>query len=758
MNNCPNCNSQYEIGDEVCRICGSILPVTTAIIPAGKILQTRYEIQELVHSGGMGYVYLATDKRLYDRLCIIKQIKEPIKSATHRKKLEEEALRMSKLNHPNVAMILDHFIDGGYYFLVVERIYGKTLSEVFKEHHGRLTEKEVLGWAIAICDVVSYLHKEGVVHRDISPDNIMLTNEGSIKFIDFGTLRELRYIVPGGTAGMGKYGYTPPEQWQGKPEFRSDIFALGATIYYLLSGFLPLSKKYLTTQTPQKDDFNPSFAPIRTKNPKISKQLEDILQKALQLDVNDRYSSVAEFGDALKKLQGTRTKVVSAASITHDAASIPGDKLITKSGNFWGGVALLAIGSINGGLAMIAAMVMKEDYWTIPLIMALLVVPFIIPGIFLLRRGIDSVRKAIPDGHISNLWWLLPTILGFIGGIISFMKKKDINQRKAMNMLTLGILLMFIWPLLITGVNALRNEPLPAAIEIDSSPIAFIDLKPALLEAGFQSRTVSNTGGQSLTGDLTSDKNWLKVDPQKIDIPSSGKQAIKIWIDTTGLTNNFSDTGLISIKTINDEKQITVHMTTASVNTDGVVFEDDFSDSKSGWFTGSADWGELAYENGEYSVSIKKPHFYGFGTPSSSIGEQEDFTVEVDVRRLSSGNDDVAGITFRIKQEEPGKYSHYVFWVSSIFGTYAVQKHIKGEWAPDIKSFTPSNYINRGANTNRLKVVCKGSQIEVYANGYKLTTVTDTSFANGYIGLAASTFTSANAHYHFDNIKLYTAE
>ena len=72
MNNCPNCNSQYEIGDEVCRICGSILPVTTAIIPAGKILQTRYEIQELVHSGGMGYVYLATDKRLYDRLCIIK--------------------------------------------------------------------------------------------------------------------------------------------------------------------------------------------------------------------------------------------------------------------------------------------------------------------------------------------------------------------------------------------------------------------------------------------------------------------------------------------------------------------------------------------------------------------------------------------------------------------------------------------------------------------------------------------------------------
>jgi serine/threonine-protein kinase len=315
MNNCPNCSNPYQTGEEVCRTCGFILPVTTAIISAGEVLQTRYEIQELIHSGGMGYVYLATDKRLYDRICIVKQVKEPIKSDDHRKKLEEEALRMSKLNHPNVAMILDHFIDGGYYFLVVERIYGKTLSEVFKERRGHLTENEVVTWAISICDVVSYLHKEGIVHRDISPDNIMLTGEGSIKFIDFGTLRELGYIVAGGTAGMGKYGYTPPEQWQGRPEFRSDIFALGATIYYLLTGFLPLSREYLTRQRPQKDDFNPSFPPIRTRNPNVSPQLEAALQKALRLDINDRYSSVEEFGEALKNLGQVEVKKMPALSL-----------------------------------------------------------------------------------------------------------------------------------------------------------------------------------------------------------------------------------------------------------------------------------------------------------------------------------------------------------------------------------------------------------------------------------------------------------
>ncbi len=134
---------------------------------------------------------------------------------------------------------------------------------------------------------------------------------------------------------------------------------------------------------------------------------------------------------------------------------------------------------------------------------------------------------------------------------------------------------------------------------------------------------------------------------------------------------------------------------------------------------------------------------------------QEDFTVEVDARKLSQGTDDAAGIVFR-DQIEQGKWSFYVFWLDSNSGTYAIQKNIKDVWAPDLKDFTPSSYINGGTNTNRLKVICKGSQITVYANGYKLTTVTDTLLTSGYIGLAAETLTSPNAHYHFDNFKLYT--
>src|SRR4030043_452394 len=160
---CPNCGKTYQLGDEVCRFCGYVFPFSTIELSRGTVLHGRYEVQELIHTGGVGYVYLARDKTLFDRPCIVKQIREPIKSEDHRRKLEEEALRMARLNNPNIAMILDHFIENGRYFLICERIRGKTLLEVFKERQSLMKEEEVVKWAIGICDVIAYIHKEGVI-------------------------------------------------------------------------------------------------------------------------------------------------------------------------------------------------------------------------------------------------------------------------------------------------------------------------------------------------------------------------------------------------------------------------------------------------------------------------------------------------------------------------------------------------------------------------------------------------------------------
>ena len=314
--NCPNCGKPYQKDDAVCENCGQVFQFSTSLASTGAILHNRYEIVKLIHTGGMGYVYLAKDRTLFDRSCIVKQVKERIQSDEHQKKLEEEALRMSRLNHPEIAMIFDHFVEDRYYYVVMEYITGDTLSEVYKKRQGRLSERQVVNWAISICDVLGYLHAQGILHRDISPDNIMLTEEGTIKFIDFGTLREARYIAAGNTAGMGKYGYTAPEQWEGRPTPQSDIFALGATLYYLLTGFLPISKSYKSGKGPQKEDQNPHFPPIRSQDPDISARLEAVLIKALQTKAERRYDSAKEMADDLKKLSQEETKQPSVSPKT----------------------------------------------------------------------------------------------------------------------------------------------------------------------------------------------------------------------------------------------------------------------------------------------------------------------------------------------------------------------------------------------------------------------------------------------------------
>jgi serine/threonine protein kinase len=300
---CPRCNRTYRTGEISCPNCGYSFSSHGEILHSGDVLLNRYQIEKLIYTGSMSYVYVAKDRNLFDRTCVIKQVREPIDSEARYQLLQEEAQRMSSLNHPRIAIIFDHFVENNYYFIVVEYIPGKTLNGVYKQRRGVLREDEVVGWAVAMCEVLVYLHSLEVIHRDISPDNIMLTDDGEIKFIDFGTIREVKSVSRGGTAGMGKFGFTPPEQWQGKPVPQSDLFAMGATIYQLLTGYLPLSQSYVLSGTPQKDDYFPQFPPIRERNPNLSAGLEKILARSLQLEVSQRYADAKEMLGELIALQ-----------------------------------------------------------------------------------------------------------------------------------------------------------------------------------------------------------------------------------------------------------------------------------------------------------------------------------------------------------------------------------------------------------------------------------------------------------------------
>ena len=744
MPDCPNCRKPYQSGDEVCRYCGFILPFSTAVLTPGKLIRQRYEIQGLAHSGGMGYVYLAKDKNLYDRLCVVKQVKEPVKSDTDRKRLEEEALRMSKLSHSNAAMVLDQFVEGGYYFLVVQHISGKTLGQVLEDRRGPLAEEEVVNWAISMCDVVSYLHSKGVIHRDISPENIMLTDEGGIMFIDFGTMRELRQITSEKTAGIGKFGFTPPEQWQGRPVAQSDTFAIGATVYYLLTEYLPLSAEYQRGQKPQPADFRPSFPPIRQRNPDVSPGLEGVLEKGLQLDVNSRYQSAQELGQALRKAQAQpaapaqrRERVGHGPRLSVDISRVHFGSVISGSRPS----TTFVIRNTGGGVLM--GKITASEPWI-------------------------EVSSTIVDGMDCQATgqWILVTVdgtrlpLNFHGsGHIDIETNGGREQIEVTVTTVLGKKPRRKWLVIVGGVVGAfalfmvmsaecPSQTLVAVLDVDRTSIDFGDLEPG--SGRFYHRlTVTNTGGGTLTGKVTTIEDWLEASPAEIEV-TDDEQKIKVLVDTTGLPYGFEDTGYMNVETTGGDVEVSVILTLAEGT---LICEDDFSDTTSGWDVGSDEDYEMKYENGRYRVAIEKAGwmFRGFNT---EIGELDDFVLQVDAKSTtSSAKDSGYGVVFRLEDLD----NFYYFKVCSGLRNYGVHKQVNDEWST-LRKWTYSDYIREGTSSNRLKVVCQGAQIWVFVNGHHLATVTDSSFSEGYIGLAVEANTLPKGEAVFDNVKIYVPD
>jgi len=297
-------------------------------------------------------------------------------------------------------------------------------------------------------------------------------------------------------------------------------------------------------------------------------------------------------------------------------------------------------------------------------------------------------------------------------------------------------------------VKACPSSP-PPVLNVVPPYIYFLYLEPGILD-GSESLTVRNTGGQKLTGTLITDKNWLRVSPTKIEVDKDAKQDIRVMVSTSDLKYKFSETGYITLITNGGEKQIPIYLTITSV-----IFEDDFSDSMSGWPVNSQAKAEAKYLDGRYSLLNKEDGYYRYGR-NIEIGQFDNFILEVDAQwHGTSSSYNYYGIVFR---EQDGD-NRYLFYVSSDDGYYALGKTMKGT-ASELKDWTTSAYIKKGAAVNRLKVVCQGSQISVYVNDTLLTTVYDYSFSRGYVGLMVgkgeSTYSLKvpDADAIFDNLKI----
>jgi outer membrane protein assembly factor BamB/tRNA A-37 threonylcarbamoyl transferase component Bud32 len=268
-----------------------------AALPKSTVLQGRYEIIRTVNIGGMSIVYQARDKRFTKvaRLCAVKEMinsaPDPHLREMGIQNFEREANILATLSHPAIPKIFDCFSEGNRSYLILEFIEGQDLESLLQRTASFLPEEQIISWAIQICDVLSYIHSHKpnpIIFRDVKPSNIMLDNQDRIVLIDFGIAK----VFQTGQKGtmIGTEGYSPPEQYKGIAEPRGDIYALGATMHHLLTQRDPRHEPPFTFH-----DYPP-----RSLNPEVSERLEAVVMKALQYEIEDRYSTAEEMKFALQ--------------------------------------------------------------------------------------------------------------------------------------------------------------------------------------------------------------------------------------------------------------------------------------------------------------------------------------------------------------------------------------------------------------------------------------------------------------------------
>jgi serine/threonine protein kinase len=281
------------------------------------LLHKRYRIVESLGQGGMGSVYRAVDENLGVDVAVKENL---FTSDEYARQFRLEAVILANLRHPNLPRVSDHFVigDEGQY-LIMDFIEGEDLRQRM-ERVGLLPEDDVVQIGAAICDALSYLHsrKPPILHRDIKPGNVKITSDGHIYLVDFGLAKVVHgsQATTTGARAMTP-GYSPPEQYgTGRTDPRTDIYSLGSTLYAALTGIIPEDGLARAMD-------NAQLTPLRKRNPKITRRLATVVERAMAIDPADRFQSADDFK---KSLLGTKSRTQQLTG-TYTIAPPPPDSL-----------------------------------------------------------------------------------------------------------------------------------------------------------------------------------------------------------------------------------------------------------------------------------------------------------------------------------------------------------------------------------------------------------------------------------------------
>jgi serine/threonine protein kinase len=275
----------------------------------GHLLFDRYSIQKSLGQGGFGITYLAYDKKLDQEVCIKElfiagnstrnsnmsiqsQYTGDFSFGDFVERFLEEARKLAKFQNPNIVRVLDIFQAHGTAYMVMEYLPGDNLKQRL-EQVGRLEEAEAIRYIEDLLSAVSSVHAKGMLHRDIKPENILITSDDRLVLIDFGAARDYDDGKTSTQTAMLTPGFAPPEQYSNRAARGpfTDIYALGATLYNLVTGIKPIAAT---------DRITEELVAPNVANPAVSKTISDVIVKAMELKPELRFQTVEEFKNALQ--------------------------------------------------------------------------------------------------------------------------------------------------------------------------------------------------------------------------------------------------------------------------------------------------------------------------------------------------------------------------------------------------------------------------------------------------------------------------
>jgi eukaryotic-like serine/threonine-protein kinase len=287
-------------------------------LTTGTVLQDRYRIVAELGQGGMGAVYRAWDMRLKKPVALKEMVPQPGLDedtlSQYRTQFEQEAVTLGKLKHPCLVPVTDYFEEGSRDYLAMEFVEGENLADQIVRE-GAVPEPQVVLWAAHLLDALDYCHALGVIHRDIKPQNVIITPQGRAILVDFGLVKlwdptdpQTRTVM----RGVGTPEYAPPEQWGTlghHTDPRSDLYSLGATLYHALVGKAPLTAS------------DRMAYPAQYKTPRelmgcVSEAVDAAIARSMALSIDDRWADAAAMAQGLGVVPATSDPDVAVAVST----------------------------------------------------------------------------------------------------------------------------------------------------------------------------------------------------------------------------------------------------------------------------------------------------------------------------------------------------------------------------------------------------------------------------------------------------------